>query len=294
MGLRDRLSASAAEIKARSQRLVELNVELLTTELKRKGQQYGSAIGLFVGAGVLALYLLGFALATIAVVLYIWLPLWLSLLIVTAALLLIVLILALVGRSRMRQAKTIRPERAIAEAKSTAGALKAKMQQTASDLTPRRNGKARPACRRPAGMPGRSAHAPRRRPPAAAPPRRRRSAADAPPPHAAHHAARRATPRRGGPLMADKIPQRSPDKIAGDIAAERRGLEQAFDSLRGDMSDAAAADNPTLAKGRKAALLVPALVIAAGATAAGLIAGLRSQSEKAGEAAQRSRSGGSN
>ena len=144
MGLRDRLSASAAEIKARSQRLVELNVELLTAELKRKGQQYGGAIGMFVGAGVLALYLLGFALATIAVVLYIWLPLWLSLLIVTAALLLIVLILALVGRSRLRQAKTIKPERAIAEAKVTAGTIRAKMQETASDLTPRRNGKAQP------------------------------------------------------------------------------------------------------------------------------------------------------
>jgi membrane protein implicated in regulation of membrane protease activity len=141
MGLRDRLSASAAEIKARSQRLVELNVELLSAELKRKGQQYGSAIGLFVGAGVLALYLLGFALATIAVVLYIWLPLWLSLLIVTAALLLIVLILALVGRSRMRKAKTLKPERAIAEAKSTADTLKTKMQETVNDLTPRRNGK---------------------------------------------------------------------------------------------------------------------------------------------------------
>ena len=144
MGLRDRLNASAAEIKARSQRLVELNVELLTAELKRKGQQYSGAIGMFVGAGVLALYLLGFALATIAVVLYIWLPLWLSLLIVTAALLLIVLILALVGRSRMRQAKTLKPERAIAEAKATADTVKTKMQATVNDLTPRRNGKGRP------------------------------------------------------------------------------------------------------------------------------------------------------
>jgi len=91
--------------------------------------------------------------------------------------------------------------------------------------------------------------------------------------------------------MADKTPQRSPDKIAGDIAAERRGLEQAFDTLRGDMDDAAAADNPTLNKGRKAALLVPALAVAAAATVAGLVAGLRSQGEKAGEAAQRARAG---
>jgi hypothetical protein len=141
MGLRERLTASAADIRARSQRLVELNVELLTTELKRKGQQYGTAIALFLGAGVLALYALGFALTTIAVVLYIWLPLWLSVLIVTVVLALVVLVLALVGRSTLRRAKTPSPERAIREAKSTADALKANLRKTADDLTPRRNGK---------------------------------------------------------------------------------------------------------------------------------------------------------
>jgi hypothetical protein len=141
MGLRERLTASAAEIRARSQRLVELNVELLTTELKRKGQQYGTAIALFLGAGVLALYALGFALTTIAVVLYIWLPLWLSVLIVTVVLALVVLVLALVGRSTLRRAKTPSPERAIREAKSTADALKTNLRKTADDLTPRRNGK---------------------------------------------------------------------------------------------------------------------------------------------------------
>ena len=82
--------------------------------------------------------------------------------------------------------------------------------------------------------------------------------------------------------MADKTPQRSPDQIAGDIAAERRELGKAFDTLRGDMSEAAAAENPTMANARKAVLLVPAVVVAVVATAGGLIAGLRSQSEKAG------------
>lgn len=142
MGLRERLSASAAEIKARSQRLVELNVELLTNELKRKAQQYGTAIGVFVAAGVLALFALGFALTTITVALSIVLPLWLSLLIVTAVLLLVVLVLALVGRANLNQAKTPAPQRAVAEAKATGDTLKSQLQQTVSDLTPRRNGAA--------------------------------------------------------------------------------------------------------------------------------------------------------
>jgi hypothetical protein len=82
--------------------------------------------------------------------------------------------------------------------------------------------------------------------------------------------------------MADKTPQRSADQIAGDIAAERRELGKAFDTLRGDMSEAAAAENPTMANARKAVLLVPAVVVAVAATAGGLIAGLRSPSEKTG------------
>ena len=58
MGLRERVTASAAEIRTRSRRLVELNLELLAAELKRKGQQYGTAVGLFVAAGVLAFFAL--------------------------------------------------------------------------------------------------------------------------------------------------------------------------------------------------------------------------------------------
>ena len=77
--------------------------------------------------------------------------------------------------------------------------------------------------------------------------------------------------------MADtaKTPQRSPSQIAGDIANERAQLGKAFDTLRGDVSEAAQADNQTIAAGRRAFLLVPALVIAVAATAGGLIAGAR-------------------
>ena len=144
MGLRERLVASATEIRTRSQRLVELNVELLTAELKRKGQQYGTGIALLVVAGVLALYALGFALTTITVALALVLPLWLALLIVTVVLAIIILILALVGRGHLRRAKTPSPERAIAEAKTTVDALKTDLQQTANELAPRRSAKAPP------------------------------------------------------------------------------------------------------------------------------------------------------
>jgi len=84
--------------------------------------------------------------------------------------------------------------------------------------------------------------------------------------------------------MADKAkaPQRNPNQIAADIARERAQLDKAFDTLRGDMNDAAQSDNQTLAAGRKALLLVPAMVVAAAATAGGVIAGLRRVSEEQG------------
>ena len=152
MGLRERLAASATEIRARGQRLVELNVELLTAELKRKGEKYGTGVGLLVSAGVLALYALGFALTTITVALALVLPLWLALLIVTVVLLVIVAILGLAGRSSLRKAKTPVPERAIAEANSTVDLLKTNLKQTAYVFSPRRNGGAGPSPdRQPAG-----------------------------------------------------------------------------------------------------------------------------------------------
>jgi hypothetical protein len=145
MGLRERLAASATEIRARGQRLVELNVELLTAELKRKGEKYGTGVGLLVSAGVLALYALGFALTTITVALALVLPLWLALLIVTVVLLVIVAILGLAGRSSLRKAKTPVPERAIAEANSTVDLLKTNLKQTARVFSSRRNGGAGPS-----------------------------------------------------------------------------------------------------------------------------------------------------
>ena len=77
--------------------------------------------------------------------------------------------------------------------------------------------------------------------------------------------------------MADKAksPQRSPDRIAAEIDTERVGLVKAFDVLRADLTEAAASGNRTVADVRKAALLLPALALAAAATAQGLVAGLR-------------------
>jgi membrane protein implicated in regulation of membrane protease activity len=134
MALRERLAASVADIRTRGQRLAQLNLELLQAELKEKGKKFGAAIALFAGAGLLALYAIGFAFTTIAVALALVLPLWLSLLIVTLALFLIVAIMALVGRDQMRKIGPPQPETAMAEAKVTADLMKSNARETVAHV----------------------------------------------------------------------------------------------------------------------------------------------------------------
>jgi len=137
MGLGDRITASVADIRVHATRLVQLNVELLKAEMQKKGQQYGAGVGLLVGAVVLALYAFGFLLALIVVALALVLPLWLSLLIVTALLFVIVAILAAVGRSKLREAKTPAPQGAIAEAQGTVDQMRGGVKKTLGSVSGR-------------------------------------------------------------------------------------------------------------------------------------------------------------
>ncbi|MBE0528070.1 MAG: phage holin family protein [Thermoleophilia bacterium] len=138
MGARERIAASLTEIRSRSQKLVQLNVELLKAEIKKKAQEYGGAIGMLVGAGLLALYALGFALATITAALALVLPLWLSLLIVTLLLCLIIAILILAGRSKLEKLQAAPPGEAGVEAKITAATAKDGARRAARSLRPSR------------------------------------------------------------------------------------------------------------------------------------------------------------
>lgn len=136
MGVRERITASLTDIRTRGQKLVELNVELLKAELKKKAQEYGGAIGMLVAAGLLSFYALGFLLATIAVVLALWLPTWLALLIVTLILFLVIAILVLGGRSKLQKLQAAPPAQAPAEAKITVATIKDGASRTAKSLRP--------------------------------------------------------------------------------------------------------------------------------------------------------------
>ena len=118
------LGAAAKSVSEHLSAIARLEIELATIELKRKGQALGVGVGLLVGAAVVVLYMVGFALATLAAGLATAVATWLALLIVTVLLLLVALVLALVGRNMVNKGTPPVPEQAILEAKLTTEALK--------------------------------------------------------------------------------------------------------------------------------------------------------------------------
>jgi hypothetical protein len=118
------LGSAAKLVSERVSAIVRLELELAAAELKKKFQALGLGIGLLVGAGLFALYFIGFGLATIAAGLATAMSTWLALLIVTVFLLVVVAVLGLLGYSRVQKGAPPVPEQAIEEAKLTTEALK--------------------------------------------------------------------------------------------------------------------------------------------------------------------------
>jgi len=104
--------------------LVRSEIRLAQVELAEKGKHAGTGIGMFGGAGLLALYGLAALFATAIIALDLVLPLWLSALIVTVVLLVAAGIVALLGKKQVSQATPPAPERAIAGVKEDVEAVK--------------------------------------------------------------------------------------------------------------------------------------------------------------------------
>ena len=118
------LGATTKLVAERASALVRLELELAALELKRKLAALGIGIGLAAGAVLFLLYALGFGLAAAAAGIATTLPWWASLLIVTGALFLIVLVLGGIAFLMFKRGTPPVPEQAIAEAKLTTEALR--------------------------------------------------------------------------------------------------------------------------------------------------------------------------
>jgi uncharacterized membrane protein YqjE len=113
------LADATRRVAEHARSLVQLEVQLAMTEMKRKI----AALGIGIGLAVLALVLMGlatlFALAAAAVGLTYVLSVWAALLVMCGALLLFALVLAGVGVALLRRGTKPLPEQAIAEAQLT-------------------------------------------------------------------------------------------------------------------------------------------------------------------------------
>jgi len=119
------VGAAAKQVAEHASSLARLELELAAVELKRKASLLGVGIGLGAGAALMALYGLGFLLATITAALAIVLDTWLALLLVTLVLFSLAFALGVLALGRIKRGSPPVPEQAIQEAKLTTEALKA-------------------------------------------------------------------------------------------------------------------------------------------------------------------------
>ncbi|MEU4688506.1 phage holin family protein [Actinoplanes sp. NPDC023714] len=94
-------------------KLVRDELTLAKAELAEKGKHAGIGAGLFGGAGVLAGYGVGALIATLVIVLDLWLPLWAAALIMTVVLFAVAGVLALFGKKQVSRAVPPEPQAAI-------------------------------------------------------------------------------------------------------------------------------------------------------------------------------------
>lgn len=98
--------------------LVRDELKLAQVELAQKGKRAGLGVGMFGGAGLVALYGVGALLAAAIIALAAVMPAWLSALLVGVALLAIAGILGLLGKSQVSKAGPPVPQDAVASVKA--------------------------------------------------------------------------------------------------------------------------------------------------------------------------------
>ena len=83
--------------------LVRHEIELARAEMMEKGKKAGTGAGMFGGAAVLGAAAVGGSMATLIIVLDLWMPLWLAALITTVLYGAVAAVLAMRGRDELKQ-----------------------------------------------------------------------------------------------------------------------------------------------------------------------------------------------
>jgi len=118
------LGALVHDMTQQMSTLVRDEIRLAQAEMTEKGKKAGLGVGLFGGAGLVALYGVAALLATLVLALALVMPAWLAGLIVTVVLFAAAAVLALQGRSNVSKATPAKPEEAIAGLKRDVATVK--------------------------------------------------------------------------------------------------------------------------------------------------------------------------
>ncbi|WP_213454940.1 phage holin family protein [Rhizomonospora bruguierae] len=120
---------STAELVQRASeqfsKLVRDELALAKEELTERGKHAGLGVGLFGGGGLVALFGMGALVAAVILALAIVLPGWAAALIVAALLFGVAGVLALVGRSQVRQASPPQPSEAVSNVRADVDTVRA-------------------------------------------------------------------------------------------------------------------------------------------------------------------------
>ena len=109
--------------------LVRDELKMARLELARKGKFAGFGIGLYGASGLVALYAIACLLAAAIIAIAGEVRPWLAALIIGLALLVVSVVAALMGRSRMRRAMPPMPQQAIEGTMADVGEVKGRMQR---------------------------------------------------------------------------------------------------------------------------------------------------------------------
>ena len=117
-----------AAMTEQSSRLVRAEIDLAKAELSAKAKQLGIGGGMFAAAAFLAVYGLGALIATLILVLAVWLPAWAAALIVTVVIFATAVVLVLVGAKKVEKGGAPVPQAALDGIKDDLDAVKKGLQ----------------------------------------------------------------------------------------------------------------------------------------------------------------------
>ena len=118
------LASLVRQLSEDSTRLIRSELQLARTEMTEKAKGFGAGAGILSAAGVIALYGVGALIATLILVLSLFLPAWVAALIITVVLFAVAGVAGLLGKKKLQQAAPPTPDRAVENIKRDINEIK--------------------------------------------------------------------------------------------------------------------------------------------------------------------------